>query len=167
MLNRVAQKQRLVAILLCLASAASADPPRALFEERAAAGGRGFRDWRLVCGGEACRILTVLDSAEGRPLLRLEAAGDGRLSVVTSLPLFLPDGVTLTLGTAPGWSVPWLTCGAGGECRADFDLAPDLQAALRRERTAVAGLTLAEGLQVRLPVSLLGFSAAERALSAR
>ena len=61
--------------------------------------------------------------------------------------------------------MPWRTCGAGG-CEAVLPLDPPLLAALRRERAATATFTLVDGVKVRLPFSLLGFSAATRALAA-
>jgi invasion protein IalB len=42
----------------------------------------------------------------------------------------------------------------------------ELLAGLRRERSLEATLTLEDGVRMRLPVSLIGFSAALRALEA-
>nr|MBA3326212.1 invasion associated locus B family protein [Paracoccaceae bacterium] len=80
-------------------------------------------------------------------------------------PLFLPDGLTLGLGDAPPRAVAWRTCDAAG-CEALAPLENELLAALRRERAAEVTLTLVDGVRVRLPVSLMGFTAAWEALGA-
>ena len=93
-------------------------------------------------------------------MLRVAVSGPPpALTVTTPLPLFLPDGIVLALGTAPERRVPWRTCRPAG-CEATLPLDPDLAAALRRERGGSVTLTLVDGVQVRLPFSLLGFSAA-------
>jgi invasion protein IalB len=78
----------------------------------------------------------------------------------------LPDGLALAVGAEPAWQVAWRTCAATG-CEARLALSPPLLAALRRERAGTVRFALADGTQVRLPVSLLGLSAARRALLSR
>ena len=58
-----------------------------------------------------------------------------------------------------------MTCGATA-CEARLALDPDLLAALRKQPAANLELTLLDGSHARLPVSLLGFTAAYRALEA-
>lgn len=170
MLNKFIRKHRLVAIalLMALPRNAGADPPAARAVAEAATTGRSFGAWRLTCapGGKDCAIGTGIRAAGGTQVLALVRPAAGAvLRVTTPLPLFLPAGVTLTVGTAPPWSVAWRTC-RDNSCTAEFDLTPELDAALRRERTATVALTLEEGLALRFPVSLVGYTAGGRALSA-
>jgi invasion protein IalB len=146
------------------AGGALADPPHA--RAAAEAADRTFRDWRLACADAGCAIRSAVHGADGSEVLSVAATrggADAGLAFRTPLPLLLPDGLTLTLGDAPARVLPWRTCDAAG-CSAESTLEPDLLAGLRRERTAEATLTLLDGVRVRLPVSLLGFSAAWEAL---
>ena len=124
-----------------------------------------FDDWALVCAG-TCDIRTRIVGRDGSDVLTLIArAGDGgAFGVETPLPLFLPDPVRLTLGPAEPRAIPWRTCGVVG-CEARAPLTPDLLADLRRELSGSVELTLETGDRVRFGVSLLGFTAAWRALS--
>jgi invasion protein IalB len=160
MLNKALLKQRLVVILLA-GFPALADPPHSRSGLREA-----FQDWRLGCV-TACAISTRLAGADGTEVLRLSVRGQEprALAVVTPLPLHLPDGVALAFGERPERGVPWRTCGPGG-CEATLPLDADLGEALRREPAGTATFTLADGDRVRLGFSLLGFSAALRALDA-
>ena len=90
--------------------------------------------------------------------------GGGALGIGTPLPLFLPDGVRLTLGASEPRTIPWRTCDAEG-CEARVPLEPKLLADLRRERAGSVALTLETGERVRFGISLLGFTAAWRALN--
>ena len=157
MLNKVYGKQTLVAIVLA-AAPAGADPPHA----RAAR----FADWRIDCAS-ACAGVTTVAGADGSELLRLTVSGgEGPMLVVTTpLPLHLPDGLALALGGRAERAVPWRTCGPSG-CEATVAIDPALLEALRRERAGTVAFTLVQGERVRLPVSLMGFSAALRALEA-
>jgi invasion protein IalB len=158
MLNKVLEKQRLVLIVaagLLGPVPGAADPPGAWPAPET------FRDWRLDCPAAACAAHTAVVGADGSEVLRLVLRPRPRpaLAVTTPLPLFLPDGVTLVLGEAPPRQVPWRTCGAGG-CEATLPLDPDLLDALKRERAGSLGFTLVDGVRVRIPVSLMGLSAA-------
>ena len=159
MLNKTAIKQILVAIALLLApSGAASDPPRARAE--------AFEDWRVDCTiGPLCVALTTLHGADGSEVLRiaLTRSEAPSLAVTTRLPLHLPDGLVLALGAGLERHVPWRTCGALG-CEATLPNDPELLEALRRERAGSATFSLVAGETVRLPFSLLGFSAAFRAL---
>ncbi len=157
MLNKIPLKQTLVAILLA-AAPASADPPGAWTE------GRLFRDWQLACREAACAVRTAVTGSDGSEVLRVAATGGQApaLTVTTPLPLFLPDGVHLVIGEDPERPVQWRTCGATG-CEARLPLDPELLAAMQRERAGSVSFTLVDGQAVRLPFSLLGFSAALRA----
>jgi invasion protein IalB len=159
--NKAAIKQTLVAIALLLPpGGAVSDPPHA----RA---GR-FEGWRVDCTiAPLCVALTTLRGADGSEVLRLAfARGEApSLAVTTRLPLHLPDGLVLAFGDSFERQAPWRTCGALG-CEATFPSGPRLLEALRRERAGSATLTLVTGETVRLPFSLLGFSAAFRALDA-
>jgi invasion protein IalB len=157
MLNRILSFQTLVAMLAVSPLApVRADPPAALAQRVEA-----FRDWRLDCRADPCRLHTSVRGADGSEVLGLAVgAGEGAtLTLSTPLPLFLPDGLRLAVGAEPERSVPWRTCGAGG-CEAVLPLDPGLLADLRRERAGTATFTLVDGVRVRLPFSLLGVSAA-------
>lgn len=142
--------------------AAWADPPHS----RARAP-EAFGDWQLDCRAGSCAIVTRVAGTDGSEVLRLAlAAGVPRgLAVTTPLPLHLPDGLTLAFGARPERAVAWRTCGAAG-CEATLAADAELLDGLRRERGGTAAFTLVTGEQVRLPFSLMGFSAALRALDA-
>ena len=142
-----------MSLILAAAAPASADPPGA-WAHRVEA----FRDWRLDCRADPCELATSVRGADGSEVLRVAVTGEA-LALTTPLPLFLPDGLALAVGADPARAVPWRTCGARG-CEAALPLDPLLLAALRRERAGAATLTLVDGVKVRLPFSLLGFSAA-------
>ena len=159
MLNKAGAFQTLVAILALaplLAAPLAADPPGA-WPERV----RPYRDWRVDCRADPCAVYTAIRGADASEVMRLalRAAPAPALVLSTPLPLFLPDGVGLAIGAEPERRVPWRTCGAAG-CEAVLPLDPVLLAGLRRERGGSATFTLVDGVTVRLPLSLLGFSAA-------
>jgi invasion protein IalB len=124
-----------------------------------------FEDWALVCA-EDCAARTAIVGRDGTEVLTLtaRAAEGGAFVIATPLPLFLPDPVRLTLGSSEPRGIPWRTCGPAG-CEARAPLDPALLAGLRRERAGSVELTLETGERVRFGVSLLGFTAAWRALS--
>jgi invasion protein IalB len=123
------------------------------------------RDWLLDCRA-GCLLATEILGPAGERLLRLSLAADhDALVVETSLPLHLPDGLILGAGEQTPITVPWRTCG-GTICEARAVLDDAILSAFRRERTVSVALTLVGGERVRLPVSLLGFTAGERALRA-
>lgn len=157
MLNKAHAIQTLVAILLA-AAPALADPPHARIPVRA------FDDWRLDCTALPCRTRTAVSGADGSEVLRLtlEPADPPLLEISTRLPLYLPDGLVLAVGAEPPLPLAWRTCGPDG-CTARVAVTPALAAALRRERTATVTLTLADGVPVRIGVSLVGYVAALRA----
>lgn len=161
MLNKSSAKQTLVAIVLLAAGTAWADPPAAWTNAMR------FGDWRLDCGRRDCPVHTAIASADGSEVLRVAVAAGGApsLTVLTPLPLFLPDGLVLVIGEEPDRPVPWRTCGAAG-CEARLPLDPELLAGLKRERTGSVGFTLVDGEAVRVPFSLVGFTAALRARDA-
>ena len=126
-----------------------------------------FQDWSLTCDTQ-CHAETRLHGAnsDAEEILRLSIAGGPmpRLTLHTALPLYLPDGIGLSLGTSQALESPWSTCDASG-CEAWFELSPVLLEALRRERSGFAAFTILGGERVRLNVSLLGVSSALSALS--
>lgn len=148
-----------------MATAAAADPPLA---PPPAPVPVVFGDWRLTCAAD-CRIETELRAVPPRAgaLLRLTvaAADKGALVIRTPLPLYLPDGLQFAPRDTEPTAAPWMTCGATA-CEARLALDPDLLAALRKQPAANLELTLLDGSHARLPVSLLGFTAAYRALEA-
>ena len=147
-----------------IAAPAAAEPPLVPPPAPAPA---AFGDWHLACAAAGCRIETELRAAPPRsgPLLRLsvEAADARTLLVRTPLPLFLPDGLRITPRETEPVAVPWITCGAVS-CEARVPLDPAFLAALRKQPAAHLELTLRDGARARLPVSLIGFTAAYRAL---
>jgi invasion protein IalB len=122
------------------------------------------RDWMLDCRAE-CRIETVVHGADGTAILTVSVGRDEPrvLRLETALPLFLPDPLEIVAGGFGPLRLPWLTCGASG-CVVQAALEGDVMQALRGEREAQVGFTLVDGERVRLPVSLMGFTAAEEAL---
>ncbi|CAN5676355.1 hypothetical protein BH23PSE1_BH23PSE1_13890 [soil metagenome] len=156
-------RSRIAAAIACLALVlpVRADPGA----EPGQAAAR-FEDWTLRCA-DGCTLRTAVVSA-GAPADLLEArlaAGRDHLVLATPLPLYLPDPLELGLGEAAPRALPWLTCGPDGcEVRVPLDAA--LLADLRRERQAAVAFTLLDGTRVRLEVSLMGFTAGERALRA-
>lgn len=168
MLNAAPQKQTLVAILLTLATTAgAAEMPRPEPEApEVEAPQPAFDDWQLTCADTDCVIDTRVLASDGTEVLRIEAGGQPAvLRFVTTLGLHLPDGLTAGIGADTTREIPWLTCGPEDGCRAEVPLDADLLAAVRRERAGSATLTLVEGVPVRLGFSLMGFSAAWRALA--
>jgi invasion protein IalB len=152
--------------LLALPAAAAEAPPEAMAPPASGSVTR-FEDWKLACPG-ACRIETAVRGERGAQVLhlRLDGPESARTLVVeTPLPLYLPDGLTLAIGEAEPRAAPWRTCGPEG-CEARLPADPSLLETLRRQRSAIVGFTLVDGARVRLPVSLMGFTAAERALGA-
>ena len=167
MLNRTLSFQTLVGIvaaaLPALSLPALADPPSAWPGQVQA-----FRDWRLDCRADPCALDTVVRAGDGSEVLRVAVTGGAAPALVlaTSLPLYLPDGTALAIGSDPERPVAWRTCGTGG-CEATLPLDPAALASLRRERGGTAAFTLVDGVRVRLPFSLLGFSAGLAAAEAR
>lgn len=144
-------------------SEAVAEPPEAAAEIEAR-----FEDWRLVCP-KACHIEVAVrgEAGAGREVLRLRVEGPepARVLVVeTPLPLYLPDGLNVAVGGAEPRATVWRTCGPEG-CEARLMLEPALLAAMRGGRAATLAFTVADGGRVRLPASLMGFTAAEQALA--
>ncbi len=169
MLNEFIQKQTLVATLCLavtgLATAAEMPAPEAPTPEAPAPEEQRFDDWRLACGDDGCLAITRVTAADGTEVLRLEAGGTPRrLRFITPLGLHLPDGLAAAIGAETTRAIPWRTCAPDTGCLADAPLDPELLAALRREREGSVVLTLVEGVPVRLGISLMGFTAAWRAL---
>jgi invasion protein IalB len=160
MINKALIKQTLVATLLV--APALADPPHARVPVR------GFADWRLDCAADPCIARTGVRGADGSEVLRLaRLPGEPpMLAVSTPLALYLPDGLTLVVGAEPPAALVWRTCGPNG-CEARLALTSELAEALRRERKASVTFTPADGVPVRVPVSLIGYTAALRAREAR
>lgn len=159
---RIARRGIVLAAVLAACSAPAAEMPRPEPERSAPL---VFEDWLLVCD-EACDIRTRVVGRDGSEILTVIARpdGGGALRIGTPLPLFLPEGVRLTLGASEPRAIPWRTCDAAG-CEARAPLDPKFLADFRRERAGSVELTLETGERVRLGVSLLGFTAAWRALS--
>lgn len=161
MVKKVRRKQRLVAIALTalLALPARADPPGAPPVTRV-----GYRDWQVDCAVRPCRVSTTILGADGAPVVVVALDGPSAapaLTVTTTLPVFIPDGMLLGVGDDPDRPIPWRVCGPSG-CEARISADPDLLAALKRQREGRITITLADGITVRLGVSLLGLSGAWR-----
>jgi invasion protein IalB len=160
MVKKLAWKQTLV-VILALPFPALADPPHARVPVRS------FADWRLDCSAQPCTARGGVLGADGRELLRLTLlpGEPPLLAISTVLPLYLPDGLALAVGAEPPLAAPWRTCGPDG-CEARLAIGPALAQALRRERQASVTFTPADGVPVRIGVSLVGYTAAGRALAA-
>lgn len=156
MLSKRFIKQTLVVI--SLAGPALADPPQVREPVRR------FDDWLLDCSAAPCLTRTGVRGADGSEVLRVSRlpGEPATLAIRTPLALYLPDGLALTVGAEPPMSLAWRTCGPDG-CEARVGLTPELAAALRRERAGVVSFTPADGVPVRVPVSLVGYVAALRA----
>lgn len=161
MLNNLLGRLAFFSISLAVAihaGAAIADPP--------GPGRRGpavYDDWRLDCREPPCVAYGRVIGADGSELLRLSLPRGGAALVVrTTLPVFVAEGVMLAIGARALRTAPWRTCGPDG-CEAWFLIDPDLLGSVRNERGAAVTLTLADGMPVRLTVSLRGSSAALRA----
>jgi invasion protein IalB len=161
MLNKALAKQTLVAILLAASTAALADPPHARVPVR------GFADWRLDCADTGCFTRTSVLGADGSEVLRLSLlpGEPPAIEIATPVALYLPDGVVLEVGAEPPVELVWRTCGPDG-CAARLALTPELAAGLRRERRGSVTFTPADGIPVRIGVSLIGYTAALRARDA-
>lgn len=179
MVNGGKQKQTLVVILLMLGSPVAAAemprqgarleaaPPEGPVAEEAADDPARFDDWELACADGTCRIVTRVRAADGTEVLRIEAGGQPAvLRFATPLGLHLPDALVAQIGERTERRFPWRTCAPETGCLADAPLDSELTAALRRERAGTATFTLVEGVPVRLGFSLMGFTAAWRALGA-
>ncbi len=141
-------------------SVAHADPPASPDPAAASV----FRDWRLDCAA-TCTASTRIRGADGSIVFTLSAAA-GRLVLRTRLPLHLPGGLLLALPETEPRMLAWRTCDRGG-CEAEIPLEPALLDELRRAPALDLGLTLEDGIRIRLSASLLGFTAAHAALSER
>ena len=107
--------------------------------------------------------------AGGAEVLRLALVPGGEpplLEVSTPLALYLPDGLMLAVAKEPPLPLIWRTCGPDG-CAARITVTPELAATLRRERAGTATFTPADGVPVRIPFSLMGYTAALRAARER
>lgn len=147
------------ALLALPGRAAWADPPGAPPVTTV-----GYRDWRADCAPLPCRISTVVAGAGGAPVVTLAVEGPAEalaLTVATPLAVFVPDGVLLGVGEEADRPLVWRVCGPAG-CEARVALDPELLAGLRRAPEGRVTLTLADGVTVRLGVSLRGFSGAMR-----
>lgn len=126
-----------------------------------------FEDWQTTCAAKLCTAATRVSSQEGAPLFALEAAGapEEELILRTPLPLYLPDGLGFAVGPRLARDLAWITCTAEG-CESRVALDADLRTALKAERGGSVEFTLLDGSRVRLPFSLMGFSAALAAAEA-
>lgn len=153
----------LFAPLVALAGAPPVIPPLVPVASAAPAHTR-FHDWAISCAG-GCHAFTRLRSeAPGAPeVLRLSVApaGEGVFAVTlrTPAPLYLPAPLVLAPDRGDPVEVPWFTCGPRG-CEARLTAGDGLIDALRAGRSANVELTLRDGAQVRLRLSLRGLTAA-------
>ena len=126
-----------------------------------------FEDWQTTCAAKLCSATTRVRSQDGATLLAIEAPGApaDELILRTPLPLYLPDGRGFAVGGRLARDLAWVTCNPAG-CEARMALDEDLRAALKAERGGSVEFTLLDGSRVRLPFSLMGFSAALAAAKA-
>lgn len=133
-----------------------------------------FRDWQLVRLADGCRIVSALVSPASGALL-LEA---------TLMPAEQPDALMIALRVPVGVHLPsgisyrhvdqgrqaigleWLSCDAL-MCTAAGQLSPQAIARLMRDRAVFVGFRPTQDARpVNLELSLMGFTAARRALDA-
>lgn len=135
-----------------------------------------FQDWHLHSIGETCRMVSsVISRRSGAVLLDASfqrdtsGGGDGALLVALRVPVgvYLPAGIALRHPgdgqTAIG--LEWISCDAT-MCTAVGRLSADAVARLRRARSVFVGFRpTPEARPVNIELSLMGFTAASRALA--
>lgn len=177
MAGKLGGMARIVGAMLWLGAPVVAEPfigPPPPPVERVAPDSRitGFQDWALDCTGP-CVLTHVIRGVDpdATDVLRLSLRRGVEqenpvLTLTTPLPLYLPDPLILTPEGEDPRPVPWLTCVPEG-CAAQVALDGDLLEALRRRRHATVEVTLVDGSHARLTASLLGLTAALKALEAK
>lgn len=137
---------------------------------------RQFRDWSLHSIGESCRMVSsVISRRSGAVLLEASFQRDtsgrdeGALLVALQVPVgaFLPAGIALRHPddgqTAIG--LEWISCDAT-MCTAVGRLSDNAIARLRRARSVFVGFRPTPVARpVNIELSLMGFTAASRALA--
>ncbi|GGD36182.1 invasion associated locus B family protein [Sinisalibacter lacisalsi] len=137
---------------------------------------RQFQDWSLHATGGGCRMVsTVVSRTSGAVLLEASFQRDtpvrdaGALLVALQVPLgvHLPAGIALRHPddgkTAIG--LEWISCGAK-MCTAVGRLSGEAVARLRRARSVFVGFQPMAGARpVNIELSLMGFTAASRAMA--
>ncbi len=108
--------------------------------------------------------------AEGGPTLSLRIGRPGGanvppvLEVVLPLGVALPPGVALAIDGETGAQAPYARCTQQG-CSALFPLMGDLDASLRAGRRATLGFQDGAGDPFAVPISLIGYTGARRAVA--
>jgi invasion protein IalB len=138
----------------------------------AVAEGTGPAPWGSFCSGQgrsdklACRIeQRVVLSNSGQLLtavaieLPAEAAQDPTMTVQLPNGLFLPAGLRLGVDSVEVASLPFQTCDGSG-CYAQTPVTVDLVAAMQRGTTLTVTFQDVRQVEIAVPVSLAGFSAA-------
>ncbi len=163
MLNDCFRKRRIfisLALFCGLAGADVAEP------EDASSNAARFEDWALACVEEECEIRTEIRGADDSLVLTLALPKDELrgAELRSPLPIAVADGPVIELGTSTLIEAGWTTCGTAEGCVARLERNPARIFALQKERTGSVTFTLADGVAVRIGLSLMGFSAALEAL---
>ncbi len=162
-------------LTVALAAPAPADPPGTRTWTGADANvltnrntsDRTFSDWTLECDETPCRASTYVHSETGEDLFRVSvlAGTPPRYVFATPLPLYLPDGLRITVEPNLSLPLPWYTC-VDSECEARHALDPATDSAFRAGKDGSLTFSLVDGVQVRLRFSLVGYTDATAELAA-
>lgn len=133
-----------------------------------------FRDWQLLRLPDGCRIVSALVSpASGALLLEamlMQAEQPDALMIALRVPVgvHLPSGISYRHVDQGRQAIglEWLSCDAR-MCTAAGQLSPQAIARLQRDRSVFVGFRPTQAARaVNLELSLMGFTAARRALDA-
>ncbi|RKQ97182.1 invasion protein IalB [Kushneria sinocarnis] len=136
---------------------------------------RQFQDWEVRCpntegAANRCTMTQLIDNPENdQPLMRVVVAHppqvDGPVMVfLLPLGVRLAPGLQLSVDGSQGTPFPYQVCLDRG-CRADLPLEPELLQQLRGGSTATLSMVGPNGQQRDLDISLMGFTAASRAIA--
>ncbi|WP_170135043.1 invasion associated locus B family protein [Acuticoccus kandeliae] len=134
-----------------------------------------YRDWTVRCatpegGSRRCWMVQTLNrTGSGERILQFELAlpsGAPTMLLLTPFGLLLPSGLTVAIDDAAPRILQFRTCVPQG-CLIEQKLADTELASLRRgQKMSVAMVAAQNEAEVRLEVSLAGFSAAYTRLTA-
>lgn len=136
-----------------------------------------YEDWIVECGatqdesGHVCRMAQRVSSSETKKLILAVFIRGGKdvstaaMTLVGPLGISLPEGVTLSVGDSQLAKLDFMTCRPAG-CIAQQKMTDEIIKAFRAGSKATVGVTALNGKKLSVPISLKGFSAAWKRLSA-